>query len=86
MRVEAEELNSYATKREIEALYKTFKSDSSAFRNVKKTNDCDPQKMKEYFAKHFGPQEECAEPIELVDAPDFIQKLKDVPADFKNCL
>ena len=82
MRVEAEELNSYATKREIEALYKTFKSDSSAFRNVKQTNDCDPQKMKEYFAKHFGPQEECEEPIELVDAPDFIQKLKEVPADF----
>ena len=37
--------------------------------------------MKVYFAKHFGAQEECEEPIEL-DAPDFIQKLKEVPADF----
>ena len=53
MRNEASELNEFATKREIEALYKTFKSDNSAFRDIKRSNDCDPQKMKEYFAKHF---------------------------------
>ena len=56
MRKEAEELNEFATKREIEALYKTFKSESSAFRDPKQNNACDPQKMKEYFAKHFGPR------------------------------
>ena len=82
MRNEASELNEFATKREIEALYKTFKSDNSAFRDIKRSNDCDPQKMKEYFAKHFGPREECEDPIELVDAPDFIKILKEIPADF----
>ena len=38
--------------------------------------------MKEYFAKHFGLPENSEEPIELMDAPDFIKKLKEIPADF----
>ena len=82
MRIEAEELNSFATKREIEALYKSFKEDGSTFKDIKKKDGCDPQKLKEYFAKHFGPQDDCPDPIELIDAPDFIQKLRNIPADF----
>ena len=30
----------------------------------------------------FGPRKECEDPIELVDAPDFIKILKEIPADF----
>lgn len=82
LRLEADELNSFATKREIEALYKSFKSEGSTFREMKRKNDCDPQKMKEYFAKHFGLPENSEEPIELMDAPDFIKKLNEIPADF----
>ena len=82
LRLEADELNSFATKKEIEALYKSFKSEGSTFREMKRKNNCDPQKMKEYFAKHFGQPEKSEEPIELMDAPDFIKKLKEIPADF----
>ena len=40
----ADELNSFATKREIEALHKSFKSEGSTFRDMKRKNDCDPRK------------------------------------------
>ena len=82
LRLEADELNSFATKKEIEALYKSFKSEGSTFREMKRKNNCDPQKMKEYFAKHFGQPEKSEEPIELMNAPVFIKKLKEIPADF----
>ena len=82
LRAEAEELNNYAEKREIERLFKSFKNDGSTFRNVTEKESCDPHKLQEYFEKHFGNREDKPEPIELHEAPSFMQKLRNVPANF----
>ena len=50
---EANELNTYASKREIEALYKSFKDDGSTFKQLPSKEGCDPTKLKEYFENHF---------------------------------
>ena len=50
---EANELNTYASKREIETLYKAFKDDGSTFKQLPSKKGCDPAKLKEYFENHF---------------------------------
>ena len=82
MRSEADEINNFATKREIERLFKSFKNDGSTFRNIKEGKGCNPQKLTEYFAKHFGPREDKQDPIELQEAPSFVHKLQSIPANF----
>ena len=81
IRKEADEINSYATKRQIEALYRSFKDEGSSFKDVKQNDKCDPQKLKEFFSAHFSPRNLETDPIELIDAPEFIRKLQNVPAD-----
>ena len=82
MRSEADEINNFATKREIERLFKSFKNDGSTFRNIKEGKGCNPQKLTEYFAKHFGPREDKQDPIELQEAPSFVHKLQSIPVNF----
>ena len=45
IRKEADEINSYATKRQIEALYRSFKYEGTSFKDVKQNDKCDPQKL-----------------------------------------
>lgn len=78
-RQEADSINIMATNREIEDLYKTFKSDSSAFQPVTRPQvKCKPEKLKDHFSGHFSQEEEKKTPIELNEAPNF---LKDLQAD-----
>ena len=84
IREEADTINIMATKREVEDLYRSFKSDNSSFKKGKLTKKCQPEKLKEYFLNHFkhGPGEEEREwPGELRTAPDFIKHLRDLPED-----
>jgi hypothetical protein len=80
LRLEAEEINKYASKREVEELFRAIKTDDSTFKNIKRKVVCDPIKLKNHFEKHFNhPIKE--DPIELNDIPDFIKKLQDVKPD-----
>ena len=76
MRNEAEEINTFATKREIESLYKSFKDDGSTFKQGRSNGGCDPQKVKECFEKHFQKPEYQDDPVELTNAPEFMVNLK----------
>ena len=60
----------------LQELYRSFKCDNSSFNYVKSAKPCDPNKLKEFFKKHFtsGAIEE--DPIELEDIPEFIEKLQ----------
>ena len=78
VRAEADELNTFATKREIESLYKAFKNDGSTFKQVKSKEGCEPHKLKKYFEEHFSEPDNKNHPIELSNAPDFIQNLKEL--------
>ena len=76
LRKEAEEINTFATKRDIEQMYKSFKDDGSTFKRIRCKDGCDPQVLKKYFENHFKKPEHQDDPLELTNAPDFIAKLK----------
>ena len=81
---EANELNDFSTKREIEVMYKSFKNDGSSFKPIKENNKCDKQKLQEYFSSHFGSPKDDPDPIELVNAPEFLHGLRNVPVNFSS--
>ena len=81
-RNEAQELNSFSSRREIERMYKSFKSDGATFNPIKQKVGCDEHKLKEYFSLHFQIPKNDPDPIELCDAPTFLHQLRNVPVDF----
>ena len=54
LKQEAEEVNSFASKRKIEEMYRAFKNDKSCFKNGKVEDKCDPKALIDYFKDHFG--------------------------------
>ena len=50
---EALDLNQYASQKQVEHLFRTFKSDNSSFKTVKTSKKCEPHKLKEFFRDHF---------------------------------
>ena len=50
----------------------------------KKNNKCDKQKLQEYFSSHFGSPKDDPDPIELVNAPEFLHGLRNVPVNFSS--
>jgi len=74
--MEANIINDHANRKEVEQLFRTFKSDNSSFKKERPRTKCDPADLKAYFEKHFtSPQIEHT-PIELDDVPEFTLKLK----------
>jgi len=53
MQQEANEINEQATKRQVEELFKSIKSDGSTFKSTKQMNKCDPDKLIDLIRKHF---------------------------------
>ena len=76
LEIEADELNHYANKRQIENLFKTFEADNHAFKTYPTRQKCDPAKLKEYFHDHFKKSVYLPDPKELDDLPGFINSLK----------
>ena len=76
LEIEADELNQYANKRQIENLFKAFKADNHAFKTCPTRQKCDPAKLKEYFHDHFKNSVYLPDPKELDDLPGFINSLK----------
>ena len=73
---EATKINEYATQKEVEQLYKSFKDENSSFKAPSTTKRCEPHKLKEFFRKHFQSAGAGAEPIELDQLPDTIKKCR----------
>ena len=67
LKEEAEEVNSFASKRKIEEMYRAFKNDSSCFKNGKTDNKCDPQALINFFKDHFSMKTKCDSPKELIE-------------------
>ena len=78
---EADDISTFASKRELEELYRKFKDDSSTFKDNRKRIKCDPTELKKYFAEHFNCTTEDPDPIELTIAPDFVKKLHEISID-----
>jgi len=78
LEIEAQEINSFATKKQVENLYRSFKSDNSTFMNTKNTKQCDPASLKNYFQKHFENKGEENEPINFSALPEYIEKLQKI--------
>ena len=75
---EANDLNEYASRREVEQLYSSFKSDNSSFKEHRPKRKCDPSVLREYFQKHFTADVIHKDPIELESAPEFIETLQNI--------
>ena len=81
---EAKEVNEYANRRQVEELYRSFNSDNSSFKAAKTSKKCDPNKLKEFFERHFTSNAIEKDPIELEHIPDFMEKLQNISiADMK---
>ena len=76
MKEEANEINVFATNKEIEQLYKKFKTDNSTFKTIKPSSKCEPSALKEHFSKHFDREVWKEPPVEFETAPDFIELLR----------
>ena len=54
LKQEANEINSHATKREVEEHFRCGKSDGSTFKNTNKSNRCDPEAPRKHFKEQFS--------------------------------
>jgi len=85
MQQEANEISEHATKRQVGELFKSIKSDGSTFKSTKQMNKCDPDKLIDFFRKHFDLFiEEISEPAELKDIPEYIKHLQRISCDSIN--
>ena len=85
MQSEADEINEFATKRQVEELFKSIKSDGSTFKNTKRANVCDPEKLKDYFRNHFNVTPNDGDrPEELNVTPEYIKVLQQINCESIN--
>ena len=76
IQMEANTINDHANRKEVEQLFRSFKSDNSSFKKERPRTKCDPADLKAYFEKHFTSPQIKHTPIKLDDVPEFILKLK----------
>ena len=67
MKQEADDINNFASKSEVEELYRAFKDDSSTFKESKNRNKCDPAILRLHFETHFSSDAEQPAPNELTN-------------------
>ena len=85
--MEAEELNRFASKRQIENLFRNFKEYNHAFKSSNNTKvKCDPAKLKKHFCDHFKSSCQKPEPKELDKVPEFVKQLKKIGTNGMNIL
>ena len=84
LKQEAEEVNSFASKRKIEEMYRAFKNDKSCFKDGKVENKCDPKALNDYFKNHFSKKMNSNPPEELIGTPNFNPPLSRNPTRIIN--
>ena len=77
----AAEIDEFTKHRQVDELYKSFKSDNTSFKEYKSTKKCDPSKLKEFFSKHFTSAPIKSDPFELTNAPPLLEKLKQISTE-----
>ena len=75
---EAQEIEQFATRKQIDKLYRTFKTDYSTFKNKTTSNRCDPLLLKQHFEKHFCNVEADYDPVDFHPVPEFIKVLQKI--------
>lgn len=78
MAAEAQEIEQFATRKQIDQLYRTFKTDYSTFKNKTTSNRCDPLLLKQHFEKHFCNVEADYDPVDFHPVPEFINVLQKI--------
>ena len=78
---EASKINQLTNERNVQELFRSFKSDNSAFKTVKSRKGCDSEKLKQFFKKHFTSDPITDDPIELSEIPEYLKALQDIQTD-----
>ena len=82
---EADEINHFAAKREVQDLFRSFKADGSTFKSTKRKNRCDQEKLREFFTGHFSlTVDENDETNELKETPEYIKMLQPINSESIN--
>ena len=81
-RQEANQINEYANRKQVEKLYRSMKSDNSAFKDVAKRQQCDPGELQKFFSKHFNDAGELQNPREFQAVPEFVTQLQEISQSF----
>ena len=81
---EAEQINSHATRRETEELFRMMKNNDSSFKSLKTRSKCEPSKLKEHFSKHSNVTPPNDIPRELIDTPQFIKDLQNAHSNLNH--
>jgi len=80
----ADEINNLSNQRKTEELCRSFKNNNVTFRDSRVRKSCDPMSLRNYFMEHFKQSNDDTDPVELVEAPNWIRKLQNIPADGLN--
>ena len=78
LELEADALNTFANKRQVDDLFRRLKSDNSTFLDTNRKQKCASNNLKEHFKRHFNIEEDINEPFELNEAPEFVKELQRV--------
>ena len=78
---EAKQINQFSNKNNIQDLFRSFKNDSSAFKEIRSRKGCEPDKLKTFFKKHFTSDPIIDDPIELTEIPEYLKALQEVQTD-----
>ena len=76
--LEADALNTFANKGQVDELFRRLKSDNSTFLDANRKQKCDSNKLKEHFKHYFNIEEDINEPFELNEALEFVKELQQV--------
>lgn len=77
---EADEMNMKSMNNDIKGLFKEVSRDKSSFRSIT-PGKCDPRELKEFFEQLFDLREVVSMPAELIDPPEYLEIIKDIPTD-----
>ena len=78
---EAKQINQFSNQKNVQELFRSFKNENSAFKTVKSRKQCDPEKLKMFFKKHFTSDPIVEDPIELNEVPEYLKALQNVQTD-----
>lgn len=81
LKEEADRIDRFATSKQIEEMYKSFKQDTNGFKQTNSKTECSEEKLKEFFKSHFSLKNQSNTPEELLNAPKFNESLTLKPSN-----
>lgn len=73
---EAENINEYASRKQVEDLYRNMKIGNTSFKKLHRKSRCNPVKLKKHFMSHFNLSSN--KPIKLEEGEEILKQLRSI--------